>query len=103
MKLLSSLAGGLAGAVTVSIIHAVLRNTKFSKPHKIGLNGNGEHSNGAHKHDNKSSKWMTIGLYLAGALVTAAVARWLERDKQSIVSPLNPPVESYKPVIDITV
>jgi hypothetical protein len=104
MKLLSSLAGGLAGAITVSIIHAVLRNSKFSKTHKVGLNGNGAHSNGAHKHDNKSSKWMTIGLYIAGGLVSAAVARWLDhQDKQSIVSPLNPPVESYKPVIDITV
>src|SRR5687768_655797 len=103
MKLLSSLAGGLAGVVTVSIIHAVLRNSKLTKHNKIGLNGNG-HSNGSHKHDNKFSKWTTIGLYLAGGLVCAAVARWLEHeDKQSIVSPLNPPVESYKPVVDITV
>lgn len=99
MKLLSSIAAGLAGAAAISIIHAVLRNTKFSKTHKPALNGNG-----SHKHENKSSTWMTIGLYLAGGLVSAAVARWLEHeDKQSIVSPLNPPVESYKPVIDITV
>jgi hypothetical protein len=49
-------------------------------------------------------KWMTIGLYVAGGLVCAAALRWLKnRKKQSIVSPLNPPVESYKPVIDITV
>ena len=97
MKLLSSIAGGLAGAVTVKIIHAVVRNKKSL--HKLGLNGNGHHAS-----TEKSSKWMTIGLYLAGTLVSAAVARWLEnREKQSIVSPLNPPVESYKPVVDITV
>jgi hypothetical protein len=103
MKLLSSIAGGLAGAVTVSIIHAVLRNSKFTR-HRFKLNGNGAHSNGSHKYEHKSSKWTTIGLYLAGGLVSAAVARWLEQeDKQSVVSPLNPPVESYKPVIDITV
>jgi hypothetical protein len=175
MKLLSSLAGGLAGAVTVTIIHEVLRNTTrhsprldetgkkitnkilersgraplsekqayrtslagellanaiyfslagsqmkhafrtgsilgltaglgaVSLPPKMGLNGNGAH-NGSHTHGNKSKKWMTIGLYLAGGLVSAAVARWLEnRNKRSIVSPLNSPVESYKPVVDITV
>lgn len=175
MKLLSSLAGGLAGAITVTIIHEVLRKTTpdaprldetgkrltnkilqkagraplshkklyasslvgellantvyfslagskmkhafrtgsllgltaglsaVSLPEKMGLNGNGAHSNGSHR-SNKSRKWMTIGLYLAGGLVSAAVARWLEnRNKQSIVSPLNPPVESYKPVVDITV
>jgi hypothetical protein len=176
MKLISSLAGGLAGAITVTIIHEVLRKTSphaprldetgkqltknilqkagraplserqayrsslvgellanavyFSLagsqmkhafrnggllgltaglsaatlPSKLGLNGNGAHSNGAHKKSGSSKKWITIGLYLAGGLVSAAVARWLEnRNKQSIVSPLNPPVESYKPVIDITV
>lgn len=175
MKLLSSLAGGLAGAVTVTIIHEVLRKTTnyaprldetgkklvnkildksgrapltekqaygsslvgellantiyfslaggqmkhafrtgsllgltaglgaVSLPEKMGLNGNGAH-NGSHTHSNKSKKWITIGLYLAGGIVSAAVARWLEnRHKRSIVSPLNPPVESYKPVIDITV
>lgn len=49
-------------------------------------------------------KWITIGLYLAVGLVSAAAARWLgNRNNRSIVSPLNPPVESYKPVIDITV
>jgi hypothetical protein len=102
MKLISSLAGGLAGAITVTIIKKVLRNT--STDTKLGLNGNGAHINEAHNKSGSSKKWITIGLYLAGGLVTAAVARWLEnRNRQSIVSPLNPPVESYKPVIDITV
>jgi putative effector of murein hydrolase len=103
MKLISTLAGGLAGAITVSIIKKVLRNT--SPNAKPLLNGKGAHIiNGAHKNSGSSAKWSTIGLYLAGGLVSAAVARWLEiRNKQSIVSPLNPPVESYKPVIDITV
>src|ERR1700754_3352190 len=141
MKLLSSLAGGLAGAVTVTSIHEVLRKTTnnaprldeagkkltskilektgrapltekqayrtslageimantiyfslagsqmkhafrtgsllgltmglsaASLPQKMGLNGNG-HANGSHAPKNKSTKWMTIGLYLAGGLVS---------------------------------
>ncbi len=37
-------------------------------------------------------------------IIQVAVTRWLERrKKQSAVSPYNPPVESYKPVVDITV
>lgn len=37
-------------------------------------------------------------------IIQAAVTRWLEhRKKQSLVSPYNPPQESYKPVVDITV
>ena len=173
MKLLSSLAGGLAGAITVTIIHEALRKTRpdaprldetgkditnklvqkmgrapltdkqayagslvgellantiyfslagskvkhafktgsvlgltaglsaISVPQKLGLNGS---MNGSHTEMAKSRKWLTVGLYLAGGLVSAAVAKWLEnRRKQSLVSPYNPPVESYKPVVDITV
>jgi hypothetical protein len=47
---------------------------------------------------------LILGSALAGGLVSVAIIRWLEhRKKQSIVSPYNPPVESYKPVVDITV
>ena len=99
MKLFSSIVSGLAGVVTVKIIQAVVRNRK-SLAQKAGLNG----KVGQHEQASKSGKWMTIGLYLAGAVVSAALARWLEnRDQQSTVSPFNPPIESYKPVIDITV
>jgi hypothetical protein len=49
-------------------------------------------------------KRKNTGLYLAGGLVSVLIIRWLmNRRKQSLVSPLNPPVESYKPVVDITV
>lgn len=52
----------------------------------------------------QSKNLVRIGLYLAGGMLIAAITRRLKnRNKQSIVSPLNPPVESYKPVVDITV
>lgn len=98
MKLVSSIVSGLAVAIAIKIIQAAVRNRKFLA-HKAARNG---HIKDAPKE--RSIKWTRVGLYLAGAVVSAAIARWLEQqDEQHIVSPLNPPIESYKPVIDITV
>jgi hypothetical protein len=45
-----------------------------------------------------------VAVAITVKIVSAAVTRWLDkRKKQSTVSPYNPPVESYKPVVDITV
>lgn len=99
MKLVSSIVSGLAGAIVIRIIQAAVRNRK-SDAHKAVLNGHIKHDT----HKSRSVKWTKVGLYLAGAALSAAIARWLEhQDEQHIVSPLNPPIESYKPIIDITV
>jgi hypothetical protein len=45
-----------------------------------------------------------VAVAITVKIIQVAVKRWLEhRNKQSAVSPYNPPVESYKPVVDITV
>lgn len=85
MKLKSSLAGGLAGAITVIVIHQVLNSATKRRKWKKG-------------------QWMIAGVDLAAGLVSAAVMHCLEnRKRKPVVSPFNPPVESYKPVVDITV
>jgi hypothetical protein len=169
MKLLASLVGGLAGAVTVTILHETIRkidpkaprmdlvgkkaigklmnmagnqhpsdnqlyatslagsimaNTLYyslaglgykspvsigsvlgvaagagavTLPHKLGLNG-------VHSSDTNKKKWITMGLYLVGGLVAAAVTRRIEkRAKKQLVSPYNPPEQAYKPILDIMV
>jgi hypothetical protein len=170
MKLLSSVAGGFAGALTVTILHQLLsrKYTGLPRPDlpaaqdtlKVAVTRPGGparlkkplmastgaqllastlyfslagtrmknmftagslgglmagvgalslprkyHYNGAAVDAGKKHKWVTIALYLAGGLVSAMVIRWMERrnSRSQLVSPYNPPMESYKPVIDITV
>ena len=168
MKLLSSVVGGFAGALTVTILHQLLTRKYEGAPRpdlpaadvlKVAVTKPGEparlkkplmastaaqmlastlyfslagtrmknmftagslggllagvgavalprkyHYNGAATDAGKKHKWVTIALYLAGGLVSAMVIRWMDRRSRSqLVSPYNPPMESYKPVIDITV
>jgi hypothetical protein len=40
---------------------------------------------------------------MAGAIIVVMVTRWAVNRNKHLVSPNHPPVESYKPVVDITV
>lgn len=92
MKMIPGIAGGLAGAIAVKLIRKAMRSSRKTA-----------HLNGSHKKTG-SGTLVNIGLGVAGLLVSAAISRWIENHyKQSLVSPYNPPAESYKPVMDITV
>jgi hypothetical protein len=170
MKLLTSLAGGLAGAISVTILHELLRKVDPSAPRldllgeqatarlmeKTGHPASGNHHlrtsalvgdiisntlyyslagtrvkkavstggmlglgagigalklpqaiglNGAHTNLTTKRRWLTVGLYVAGGLIAAAVTKWLENksSKKTMVARTKVPDEAYKPVLDITV
>jgi hypothetical protein len=86
MKLLTSLAGGLAGAITVTILHKLARSVDRSAPRLANL---------GHQ-----------AAPLIGGVIGMGVTRWLEnRNKHRTVkvSTSKTPDQAYKPVLDITV
>jgi len=105
MKLLASLAGGLAGAATVAILNAVVRKIDPTMP-KVGvaakLAGN-KLVNNVLQRSNKA-KALSIASYVVGGLVANAVSHHIEKRKaKQLVSPYNPTEQAYKPILDIVV
>ncbi|AXY76704.1 hypothetical protein D3H65_23105 [Paraflavitalea soli] len=103
MKLLTSLAGGLAGTLSVTILHRLLRKIDPSvpRPAPMGAQGlNGNHSRLTNKH-----RLLMVGLSVAGGLIAAGVTNWLDSKttKKPAVARIKAPGEAYKPILDITV
>ncbi|NII24485.1 hypothetical protein HB364_05315 [Pseudoflavitalea sp. X16] len=95
MKLLTSLAGGLAGAISVTILHELVRKIDPSAPRPGRLG------------ERDKRRWLTVGLNVAGGLIAVGVTKWLERRASEKQRPrparILAPNEAYKPVLDITV
>lgn len=103
MKLLNSLAGGLAGTISVTILHGLVRKIDPSVPRPAPA---GAHRlNGTHSHQSGKHRLLMVGLSIAGGLIAAGVTRWLEHKttKKPAMARINAPDEAYKPVLDITV
>lgn len=105
MKLLASIAGGLAGAATVAVLNAVVRRVDPTMP-KVGiaakLAGNKLINNTLLR--SKKAKIMTAAVYIVGGLVANAVTHRMEKRKaKQSVSPYTPPEHAYKPILDIVV
>lgn len=103
MKLLNSLAGGLAGTLSVTILHGLVRKIDPSVPRP---NPAGAHrSNGTHSHVPGKHRLLMIGLTIAGGLIAAGVTNWLDKKttKRPTVVRIKVPNGAYKPVLDITV
>lgn len=103
MKLLSSLAGGIAGAISVTILHGLIRKIDPSVP-RPALPGQQRLMN-AHKHLSGKHRLLMIGLSVAGGLIAAGVTKWLDgpTTKKPVIARTKAPDEAYKPVLDITV
>ena len=104
MKLLNSLAGGLAGTLSVTILHGLVRKIDPSVPRPAPI---GAHrSNGMHsRHLPGKHRLLMIGLTVAGGLIAAGVTNWLDKKttKKPSVVRIKMPNGAYKPILDITV
>lgn len=103
MKLLNSLAGGLAGTLSVTVLHGLVRKIDPSVPRPAPV---GAHrSNGMHSRLPGKHRLLMIGLTVAGGLIAAGVTNWLDNKsaKKPAVARIKAPDQAYKPVLDITV
>jgi hypothetical protein len=103
MKLLNSLAGGLAGALSVTILHGLVRKIDPSVPRPVRAGQ--QRSNGTHSRLSGKYRLLMVGLSVAGGLIAAGVTNWLENKttKKPAVARIIAPDAAYKPVLDITV
>ena len=103
MKLLNSVAGGLAGTLSVAILHRLIRKIDPSVPRPAPVGAPG--MNGTHSRLTGKNRLLMVGLTVAGGLIAAGVTNWLDNKtakKQAVVR-IKSPNGAYKPVLDITV
>lgn len=103
MKLLNSLAGGLAGTLSVTILHGLIRKIDPSVPRPAPV---GAHKlNGINSRHSGKHRLLLVGLSVAGGLIAAGVTNWLDNKsaKKPAVARIKAPNGAYKPVLDITV
>lgn len=103
MKLLNSLAGGLAGTLSVTILHRLVRKIDPSVPRPAPVGAHG--LNGTHSRLSGKNRLLMVGLTVTGGLIAAGVTNWLDNKsaKKPAVARIKAPNGAYKPILDITV
>lgn len=103
MKLLNSVAGGLAGTLSVAILHRLVRKIDPSLPRPAPIGA--QKLNGTHKHLSGKDRLLMVGLTVAGGLIAAGVTNWLDNktSKKPAMVRIKAPNNAHKPILDITV